>query len=66
MNINKETRYLTEADIDIIAEKAADRALEKVYADVGKNVTKKFLWVVGAAAIAAAFWFNGIGGIPKV
>ena len=62
----EDNRYLTEADIDTIAEKAADRALEKVYAEVGKNVTKKFLWIVGAAAIALAFWFTGNGGLPKV
>jgi hypothetical protein len=64
--MSQESRFLTEADIDILAEKAADRALEKVYAEVGKNVTKKFLWIVGAAAIALAFWFAGTGGLPKV
>ena len=64
--MSQESRFLTEADIDILAEKAADRALEKVYAEVGKNVTKKFLWIVGAAAISLAFWFAGTGGLPKV
>jgi hypothetical protein len=64
--MSQESRFLTEADIDILAEKAADRALEKVYAEVGKNVTKKFLWIVGAAAIALAFWFTDTGGLPKV
>ena len=34
--MNEKQKFLTEADIDRIAEKAAGRALEKVYAEVGK------------------------------
>tara|TARA_B110000977_G_C11026861_1_gene473552 strand:- start:1093 stop:1290 length:198 start_codon:yes stop_codon:yes gene_type:complete len=62
----EDNRYLTEADIDIIAEKAAEKALEKVYADVGKSVVKKFLWISGAVAIGLALWLSGNGGLPKV
>lgn len=52
---------LTEADIDRIAEQAAQRALEKVYSQVGKSVITKFLWILGAAALgfaAAKGWFK--------
>lgn len=52
---------LTEADIDRIAEQAAQRALEKVYAEVGKSVIKKFLWIIGALAVgfaAAKGWWK--------
>lgn len=49
-----EPRYLTEHDIERIAEKAAERALEKVYSQVGKSVITKILWLLGAAALGVA------------
>jgi hypothetical protein len=53
---------LTEADIDRIAERAADRALEKVYSDVGKSLVTKALWIIGAIALGFATakgWWKG-------
>ena len=52
---------LTEEQLEAIAERAADRALEKVYASIGKSVIHKILWVLGAAALAAAAWMKGSG-----
>ena len=52
---------LTEEQLDVIAERAAERALEKVYASVGKSVVHKILWLVGAAALAAFAYFKGLG-----
>jgi hypothetical protein len=60
-----EPRYLTEHDIDEIAEKAAERALEKVYAQVGQNILKKLAWLIGLAAIGLAMWLGGNGNLPK-
>jgi hypothetical protein len=57
-------RYLTEADIDYIAEKAAERALEKVYGQIGKSMVTKILWFLGAVALgvaAAKGWLVGPG-----
>jgi hypothetical protein len=48
----------TDAEINLIADRAAERALEKVYGEIGKAVLKKFLWVIGAAALAAYVWFT--------
>ena len=53
-----EPRILTTDDIEIIAERAADKALEKVYAEVGKSLVKKFFWAVGLVVIAAAVWIS--------
>lgn len=61
---HEEPRILTEHDIDHIAEKAADKALEKVYTEIGKNVVKKALWVIGLASLAAMFWLSGTGKLP--
>ncbi len=63
--MNDKTQYLTEADIDRIAEKAADRALEKVYAEVGKSFTRRFFYVMGVIGIGIAMWLAGNGNLPK-
>lgn len=55
---------LTEEQIEAIAERAAEVALEKVYTHIGKSVVQKFLWVVGAGALALAAWMNGAGHWP--
>jgi hypothetical protein len=54
---------LSDEQIELIAERAAEKALEKVYASVGKSVVHKILWLVGAAALAAAAYFKGVGKI---
>lgn len=56
---------LTDAQIEAIAEKAAEVALNKVYAEVGKNVLKKLAWLTGVAVIGLALWLAGNGSLPK-
>lgn len=59
---------LTDAQIDEIAEKAAEKAVAKmtalVYQEVGKGVLNKILWVVGVSAIAI-YGFLSAKGILK-
>lgn len=43
---------LSDAQIDQIAEKAAEKALQKVYAQVGESVLKKLAWYVGVVTLA--------------
>ena len=52
---------LSDEQIERIAERAAQVALEKVYTSIGKSVVSKFLWLVGAASLAVAAWMNGSG-----
>lgn len=57
-----EPKYLTEADMDRIAERAAEKALERVYTQIGKSVVNKALFLIGAAALgfaAAKGWIQG-------
>lgn len=54
MGDNVETKPLTERDMERIAELAADRALEKVYGQIGKSMVTRVLWLAGAAALGAA------------
>ena len=53
-----EPRVLSTDDIEIIAERAADKALEKVYADIGQSMVKKTIWAVGTIVLAVAFWIT--------
>lgn len=52
---------LTDEQIDAIAERAAERALEKVYTQIGKSIVSKFFLVVGALTLAALAWMNTKG-----
>jgi hypothetical protein len=52
---------LTDAHINAIADRAADRALEKVYAQVGASVIKKLMWILGVIALAVFAWLSGKG-----
>jgi tetrahydromethanopterin S-methyltransferase subunit G len=57
--------HLSDAQIDKIAERAAVKALEKVYADIGKNVLKKLAWLVGVVVVAFAMWLAGKGALHQ-
>ena len=49
----RRTITLDEEDVDKFIDRAIERATEKFYAEVGKNVVKKFFYVVGALVVAA-------------
>ena len=46
--------FLTDEQMEIIAERAAEKALAKVYTEVGKSVITKILWLVGALVLGWA------------
>ena len=52
---------LSDEQIEAIAERAAEVALERVYTQIGKSVVSKILWIFGAAGLAVAAWMNGAG-----
>lgn len=52
---------LTEAQIEAIAERAAEVAIERVYTQIGRSVVGKVLWLVGAGSIALYAWLNSKG-----
>jgi hypothetical protein len=53
--------WLTDDQINVIAERAAEKALESVYAQIGKSVVTKVLWLVGAASLAVFAWMRSKG-----
>lgn len=52
---------LSDADMEAIAERAAAKALEKVYAQVGKSIVTRVFWVVGLAAVGLVMFLSGKG-----
>jgi hypothetical protein len=57
----RRSRALSEDEMDLIATKAAEKALEKVYAEVGRGLLKKAAWVVGAIVVGLLMWMGGKG-----
>lgn len=47
--------------LDHIAERAAEKVLNKVYQGVGRSVVRKASWVVGVFVIFIAIWLGGKG-----
>ena len=58
-----EDHHLTDSEKDEIAELAANKAYDRFYLAVGKSITKKILWVLGAGI--AAIWYAIEGGHLK-
>ena len=52
---------LSNEQLEAVAERAAELALEKVYASIGKSIVTKALWVAGAGLAALAAWLKGSG-----
>jgi hypothetical protein len=50
---------LTEAEIEHIAERAADKAIEKVYSQIGKSVAQKIIWMIGVATVGVFMFISG-------
>lgn len=58
---------LNEAEIEQLVERVTERVVENFYAEVGRNVVKKFLWLVGMIAVGVAAWLgltNKLSGDP--
>lgn len=59
------TINLSEEEIDFIAEKAAEKAVAKmtanVYQSVGKNVIGKLFWIIGISAVALYAFLSSKG-----
>jgi uncharacterized hydantoinase/oxoprolinase family protein len=56
---------LTDATIEQIAEKAAEKAIKKltnhVYQEVGRSVISKFFYIVGACSLGFYLWLKSKG-----
>jgi len=60
-NERRNSVTLTEEQIEEIAERAAEVALERVYTQIGKSVVQKVLWLIGAASLMVFAFLKGKG-----
>ena len=53
---------LTHDQIEEIASRAADKAIDRitqhVYQQVGRSVINKLMWIIGSLAVGTYLWFN--------
>lgn len=53
---------LTHDQIEEIASRAADKAIDRitqqVYQQVGRSVINKLIWIIGSLSVGAYLWFN--------
>ena len=52
---------LSEAEMDAIAERAADRAIRKMYESIGKSVAQKMYWAIGIVVVGMVMLLAGNG-----
>ena len=52
---------LSDAELDAIAERAADKAIQKVYEQIGKSVAQKIYWFIGVAVLGMMMLMAGHG-----
>ena len=61
--------HITSEEVLLIAEAAADKAVEKIrkviYEEVGKSALKWMVYLVGACVVGLFLWLAGKGDIPK-
>jgi hypothetical protein len=59
------TISLTDEEIDLIAEKAAEKAVAKmttmVYREVGQTIIQKFFWIVGLSSVGVYVYLQQKG-----
>lgn len=56
---------LTEEQIDHIADRAAKKALQSVYAEVGQSVIRKLAWLIGVLVLSGLLYLAGKNALIK-
>lgn len=57
----KDECTLSEAEIELIAERAAEKAIQRVYEQIGKSVAQKVYWFIGVAVVGMIVLVAGNG-----
>jgi hypothetical protein len=52
---------LSDAEMDCIAERAADKAIRKMYEQIGKSVAQKVYWGIGIVVVGMIMMLAGHG-----
>lgn len=60
----RRSTWLSKDQIDEIAQRAAAHALRLVYEEVGRNVVRAALWIIGAGCLALLAYLGLSGKVP--
>ena len=52
---------LTEEELELLVARVSEKVVESFYAEVGKNVIKKGLWIAGMVGVGLAIFFGFAG-----
>ena len=52
---------MTDLEIDMIAERAAEKAIVKVYEQIGRSVAEKVFWFIGVVVVGMLVLVSGKG-----
>jgi hypothetical protein len=55
------TEKLTDLEVDAIAERAAEKAIVKVYEQIGRSVAEKVFWFIGVVVVGMLVLVSGKG-----
>lgn len=53
--------YLSEDDVNVIAERIVVILRQRVYQEVGKSMLRKLFWTATAAILSIGYWLNSKG-----
>ena len=59
--VERRMETISEDDIEKIADRAVEKAMERLYLEVGKGILQKFIWLVGVGTVAMDMWIQGRG-----
>lgn len=57
----QETVVLTNAQVEIIADKAVEKMQQKLFIAVGKSVVTKLFYIIGMIAVGVYMWLKSKG-----
>ena len=55
------TDRLSDLEIDMIAERAVEKAIVKVYEQIGRSVAEKLFWFIGVIFVGVLVFIYGKG-----
>ena len=49
---------MTDEELEIVADRVAEKLQERFYADIGRRIVTKFFWIIGVSVVAGLTWVS--------
>ncbi|CAB4182574.1 hypothetical protein UFOVP1077_12 [uncultured Caudovirales phage] len=63
--MSKEATGLSEEQLEALVTIVSEKVVENFYAEIGKNVVRKFLWIAGIIGFGIAMMLGFTGKLPQ-